>query len=68
MTEMPPYEKEEIFSEELHKLINHFCQEYDMTYAQIIGCLEIVKSELVHEGFITEDQNPIGEDDEPEQI
>lgn len=51
MTNMEPYEKEEIFAREVESLITRFCSEYNMTYAQIIGVLDIAKFNLTREGF-----------------
>ena len=31
----------------LDKTISNYCMEYDMGYAQILGCLEILKSETL---------------------
>jgi len=54
---MESYEKEEVLAEELHKIIDRFVQEYQITYSQVIGVLEVIKSELVHEGFLEEDDD-----------
>lgn len=37
------------FIEELERVITRFRQEYDLTYAEAIGCLELVKFDLVAE-------------------
>lgn len=39
----------EHFCEELDKLIERFRQEYDMSYAEAVGCLELTKADLVRE-------------------
>jgi hypothetical protein len=53
---METYEKEEVFGDELHTLIDRFTKEYQVTYAQIIGILEVVKAELIYEAFIEDDE------------
>jgi len=62
INEMAPYEKEEVFAEEIEKLINRFCQEYNMTYAQVIGVLHIQIALLTKEGFMEDEEE---EEDEP---
>lgn len=54
---MEPFEKERIFGEELNLLIDRFCSEYQMTYVQVIGCLEVIKAEMVNEGFMDSDED-----------
>lgn len=56
-----PHEKEKIFADALHGLIDRFCQEYNMTYAQVIGLLAIVQSELIHDGFEDEEDEDDGQ-------
>lgn len=34
---------------ELAAVIDHFRDEYEMTYAEVVGCLEIVKHFLIDE-------------------
>lgn len=58
MREMLPFEKEAMFAEELESLISRFCQEYNMTYAQIIGLLYIKACEVVSEGFEEPENEP----------
>jgi|WetSurSiteA1Bulk_404760.scaffolds.fasta_scaffold06136_2 hypothetical protein len=48
---LEPYEKEGFFAEELELMVNRFCKENNMTYAQIIGVLEIIKSNLIEEAL-----------------
>ncbi len=44
--EMEAGEKEGLFINELDSLTSRFSQEYEMTYAQIIGCLDIFKMHI----------------------
>ena len=37
------------FSDELVRLIDRMRQEYEMTYAEIIGCLELIKLSIAKE-------------------
>jgi len=37
--------------------INYFRQEYDLTYAEVIGVLEIIKAILLQEAIEEEDSN-----------
>lgn len=46
---LEPYQKEGLFINELDSLTSHFSQEYEMTYAQIIGCLTIFKGHMEQE-------------------
>jgi hypothetical protein len=45
------------FLTELDLQINRFRQEYEMTYAELIGCLEIKKSEILQEMQEDEDED-----------
>lgn len=38
------------FVHEMRRLIDRLRAEYDMTYAEVIGCLEMVKAEMIKEG------------------
>ena len=49
--DLPPYEKEQMFAEELESLIARFSTDNNVTYAQLIGCLEVAKHRLIIEGF-----------------
>ncbi len=40
-------EKEEILMDALDKTISNYCMEYNLGYAQILGCLEILKAETL---------------------
>lgn len=46
------------FCAELDSLIERFRHEYDMSYAEAIGCLELIKADLV------EECRDVGDDDE----
>jgi len=37
------------FVDELERLIDRLRAEYEMTYAEVIGCLELVKADLLSE-------------------
>jgi len=37
------------FGEEVHRLIDYFRQEFRLSYAEMIGTLEIVKDDLMQE-------------------
>lgn len=39
-------EQEGDFQDEIEKVVNRFREEYDLTYAEMIGQLEIVKQNL----------------------
>lgn len=47
--EMLPYEKEDVLARELSRTIDRLSQEYNITYAQVIGCLEFVKKQVMEE-------------------
>lgn len=51
----------EHFGTELELLIKRFRSEYDMTYAELIGCLEITKFDILTE--MTEELADEGEID-----
>ena len=40
-------EKEEILMDALDKTIGNYSMEYDLGYASILGCLEILKAETI---------------------
>ncbi len=46
---LTPIQKEQRFAEELQKLVNHFCDEHEMTYGQVIGTMSTIMA-----GFISE--------------
>lgn len=54
------------FLTELEKLIDRFRAEYDLTYAEAVGCLEIVQQALIVEMREThdEDEESDSEDDQ----
>lgn len=37
------------FTEKIHKAIDYCREEWDMTYSEIIGCLEVVKADILDE-------------------
>lgn len=39
------------FTDELARLIDRFRQEYEMTYAEVVGALEITKTALIDEAI-----------------
>ncbi len=39
------------FCEEVELIINRMRQEYEMTYAEVIGCLEVIKMGLMNEAL-----------------
>ena len=39
----------EHFTEDMHCLIDRMRLEYSMTYAEIVGCMELVKGDIVDE-------------------
>lgn len=41
------YQKEEVLMNALDKTISNALMEYELTFGQIIGCLEIVKTEFI---------------------
>jgi len=53
---LQPYEKEEIFSMEVNRLIDRFCMEYKMTYAQVVGILTITISDIINESSEGEEE------------
>lgn len=44
--------------DEMDKLINRFRFEYDMSYAEIVGCLELIKSGLTFEAIHEDMDHP----------
>jgi len=52
---MESYEKEELLYSVLMGNINHFLKENNMTYFQIIGTLDTIKSEFKNDFFIASD-------------
>ncbi len=52
----------EAFISELDRKIEYFRQEFDLTYAEAVGCLELVKHRLIREVFDADEP-----DDEPEE-
>lgn len=46
---MEAYEKEKRFLEEVEKLLQRFTSEYDMTYAQLLGCFDVIKNDLIQQ-------------------
>ncbi len=63
--EMSPMEKEAAYLSELQSLTDRFCKEYDMSYAQLLGCLDYFKDEIRQEcrKAAQEEQN----EDRPEE-
>ena len=55
--DLPTYEKEKIFTSEVHDLIDRFSSEYNITYAQIIGSLQFIIHDLIVEGFEEGDED-----------
>ena len=43
------------FVDEIRRLIGRLRAEYEMTYAEVVGCLELVKSEIVCEAMDEQD-------------
>ncbi len=52
-------EKEQRFAEELQLLVNHFCDEHEMTYGQIIGTMSTIMA-----GYISDNLGRKGPEDE----
>jgi len=52
-------EQESALREELNKVIDRFRLEYEITYAQTFGVLDIIKYELLREAY-DDDQNEWG--------
>lgn len=47
---MEPYDKEAILMDELVKAIDYVTTENNLTYAQIVGILELVKDDYIRQG------------------
>jgi hypothetical protein len=37
------------FINEVDRVVDHYRKEYDLSYADVIGCLELVKFDLIRE-------------------
>lgn len=48
--------------DKLTDTIDYVRLEYDMTYTELIGCLEVVKHSILVEGSIDEDEDVEGND------
>lgn len=48
-------EQQEAFCNDLTALVGRYRQEFDLTYASIIGCIEVVKTDLMLE-ILMEDE------------
>lgn len=44
---MTQNEQQDAFVNELYAVINRFIDEYDLTLASAVGCLEVVKTEML---------------------
>ena len=42
-------EQQSAFSNDLEKLVNHYANEFDLSYQSVIGCLELEKAKLLNE-------------------
>ena len=62
---MPESTAVNAFVNELHLKLEYFRAEFDLTYAEAIGCLELVKQELVLQ--VIEVAEACEEDDEDER-
>lgn len=54
-------EQQNAFITDLDLLIERYSDEFTLTYASVIGCLEVVKADLIREMF-----HPEGEEEEEE--
>lgn len=54
---MEPYEKEHVLYTEITNVIEHICMEYELTYCQILGVLEMVKDDYMMEFKILENED-----------
>ena len=46
------------FCDELNSLINRFRLEYDISYAELVGCLEAHKVQMIMEGLQEPEKEP----------
>lgn len=48
------------FTSEIYAAINRMRQEYDMTYAEIIGCMQVITTDIILEAFdgLEEEEEP----------
>ena len=49
----------EHFVSDINRLIERLSQEYDMSYAEIVGCLEMVKQEVIDDAFAESDEEEV---------
>ena len=50
MTEEPEQRPcNEVLCEKLHDAIDYMRSEWDMTYSEVVGCLEVVKFDILEE-------------------
>lgn len=64
---MDAHDQSEMFYNELSALVDRFKEEFDMTYMQIIGVLEMYKMELFCEAMsvmMTQDEDDDEDDDD----
>lgn len=50
-------EQQAAYLSALEAVTERFCKEFDLTYCQAIGCLELHKSDLLNQATDTEDED-----------
>ena len=68
---MDAHEQSEVFYNELHGLVDRFKEEFDMTYMQLIGVLEMYKMEMFCEAMsvvLSNSEESDEDDDSPEWL
>ena len=46
---MTQRQQQDLFSEELSRLVDRFAGEFELSYASVIGCIELEKAKLLNE-------------------
>ena len=46
---MEPYDKEEALLNELERVLERHTKEYDLTYPQVLGCIDIIKASVIEQ-------------------
>lgn len=51
LNQLTTIDKENLLIESIENVINYFFMEYDLTYTQVIGVLEIIKDDLLRDNL-----------------